>query len=171
MDFDKLKTTDTMFVSGKRVLVRADLNVPMQDGVVSDATRLSRLVPGLQALAARGEFVQRALAVPAARRCAGVPDKPFEWEIAAPVLGEGYPRRRKQGFIFPFEHWLRDGAGLQAVRAGLTSAARVEAAGLRPAGVLEVMAPFFAGSRSIPWSRPWALHVLLDWCARHRVHL
>ena len=57
MDFDKLKTTDTMFVSGKRVLVRADLNVPMQDGVVSDATRLSRLVPGLQALAARGARV------------------------------------------------------------------------------------------------------------------
>jgi asparagine synthase (glutamine-hydrolysing) len=117
------------------------------------------------------EFVQRALAVPAARRCAGVPDKPFEWELAQPVLGEDYPRRRKQGFIFPFERWLREGAGLDVVRAGLTSAARVEAAGLRPAGVLEVMAPFFSGSRSIPWSRPWALHVLLEWCARHRVHL
>ncbi len=57
MDFDKLKTTDTIFVSGKRVLVRADLNVPVQNGAVSDATRLSRLVPGLQALAARGARV------------------------------------------------------------------------------------------------------------------
>ena len=57
MDFDKLKTTDTMFVSGKRVLVRADLNVPVQDGAVSDATRLSRLVPGLKALASRGARV------------------------------------------------------------------------------------------------------------------
>ena len=54
MDFEKLKTTDTIFVAGKRVLVRADLNVPMQDGVVSDATRLSRLVPGLKALTERG---------------------------------------------------------------------------------------------------------------------
>ncbi|MEQ1576734.1 MAG: phosphoglycerate kinase, partial [Hyphomicrobium sp.] len=57
MDFDKLKITDTIFVAGKRVLVRADLNVPVQDGVVSDATRLSRLVPGLQALMARGARV------------------------------------------------------------------------------------------------------------------
>jgi len=57
MDFEKLKTTDTIFVAGKRVLVRADLNVPMQDGVVSDATRLSRLVPGLKALTERGARV------------------------------------------------------------------------------------------------------------------
>jgi phosphoglycerate kinase len=57
MDFDKLKTTDSLDVAGKRVLVRADLNVPVQDGVVSDATRLSRLVPGIKALTARGARV------------------------------------------------------------------------------------------------------------------
>lgn len=42
---------------GKRVLVRCDLNVPMQDGVVSDATRLSASVPTLAALADRGAVV------------------------------------------------------------------------------------------------------------------
>jgi phosphoglycerate kinase len=57
MNFDKLKTTDSLDVAGKRVLVRADLNVPVQDGVVSDATRLSRLVPGIKALTARGARV------------------------------------------------------------------------------------------------------------------
>jgi phosphoglycerate kinase len=57
MNFDKLKTTDSIDVAGKRVLVRADLNVPVQDGVVSDATRLSRLVPGIKALTARGARV------------------------------------------------------------------------------------------------------------------
>ena len=57
MNFDKLKTTDAIDVSGKRVLVRADLNVPVQDGAVSDATRLSRLVPGLKALSTRGARV------------------------------------------------------------------------------------------------------------------
>ena len=57
MDFDRLKTTDSIEVAGKRVLVRADLNVPVQDGAVSDATRLSRLVPGLKALTARGARV------------------------------------------------------------------------------------------------------------------
>lgn len=57
MNLDKLKTTDGLDVQGKRVLVRADLNVPVQNGKVSDATRLTRLVPGLAGLAARGAKV------------------------------------------------------------------------------------------------------------------
>lgn len=44
---------DTAF-AGKTVLLRADLNVPMQDGRVSDATRIERLVPTLQKLSADG---------------------------------------------------------------------------------------------------------------------
>ncbi|WP_310497099.1 phosphoglycerate kinase [Sandarakinorhabdus sp.] len=39
---------------GKTVLVRADLNVPMQGGVVSDAARLMAAVPTLTALVSRG---------------------------------------------------------------------------------------------------------------------
>ncbi len=57
MNLDNLKTTDAVDVAGKRVLVRADLNVPVHGGQVSDATRLERLVPGLQALARRGARV------------------------------------------------------------------------------------------------------------------
>ncbi len=57
MDLDKLKTTDGLDVKGKRVLVRCDLNVPVADGRVTDATRLERLVPGLTALAIRGAKV------------------------------------------------------------------------------------------------------------------
>ena len=44
-------------VAGKRVLVRADLNVPMADGIVTDATRLSAAMPTLAALADRGAIV------------------------------------------------------------------------------------------------------------------
>src|SRR4029453_16097101 len=47
MTSDKLKSTAGLDLKGKRVLVRADLNVPVEDGKVSDATRLERLVPGL----------------------------------------------------------------------------------------------------------------------------
>lgn len=54
---DRLKTTAGLDVSGKRVIVRADLNVPLAAGQVSDATRLERLVPGLQDLARRGAKV------------------------------------------------------------------------------------------------------------------
>ncbi len=57
MNLDKLKTTDGLDLTGKRVLVRADLNVPAKNGVVTDATRLERVVPGLKALAARGARV------------------------------------------------------------------------------------------------------------------
>ena len=44
-------------VAGKRVLVRADLNVPMQDGKVSDDTRLAAARPTLAELAGRGAIV------------------------------------------------------------------------------------------------------------------
>jgi phosphoglycerate kinase len=57
MRLDRLKTTAGVDVSGKRVLVRCDLNVPVADGQVSDSTRLDRLVPGLTALAMRGAKV------------------------------------------------------------------------------------------------------------------
>ncbi|MGB4866227.1 MAG: phosphoglycerate kinase [Hyphomicrobium sp.] len=57
MNLDRLKTTAGIDVAGKRVLVRADLNVPVRDSKVSDATRLERLVPGLKDLASRGAKV------------------------------------------------------------------------------------------------------------------
>ena len=57
MNLDRLKTTAGLDVKGKRVLVRCDLNVPVADGKVTDATRLERVVPGLRDLAARGAKV------------------------------------------------------------------------------------------------------------------
>ena len=57
MNLDKLRSIATADVKAKRVIVRADLNVPLKDGKVSDATRLERLVPGLVDLANRGAKV------------------------------------------------------------------------------------------------------------------
>ena len=51
------KTVDDLDVSGKRVLVRVDLNVPMKDGKVTDATRIERAAPTLAELAAKGAKV------------------------------------------------------------------------------------------------------------------
>ncbi|MFA4846424.1 MAG: phosphoglycerate kinase [Patescibacteria group bacterium] len=48
------QTIDDLRLSGKIVLLRADLNVPMKDGRVSDATRLERLVPTLRDLQKAG---------------------------------------------------------------------------------------------------------------------
>jgi phosphoglycerate kinase len=44
-------------VSGKRVLIRADLNVPMSGGQITDATRIERLLPTFQDLLRRGAKV------------------------------------------------------------------------------------------------------------------
>ena len=57
MQLSNLKTTDEIEVAGKTLLVRADLNVPVQDGRVSDATRLERIVPGIKDWTARGARV------------------------------------------------------------------------------------------------------------------
>src|SRR3979409_314788 len=51
------KTIDSIDVAGKRVLVRVDLNVPMKNGQVTDATRIERAVPTLAELAAKGAKV------------------------------------------------------------------------------------------------------------------
>jgi phosphoglycerate kinase len=53
----KFPTLDDLDVRGKRVLLRADLNVPVKDGVVTDATRIERLAPTIEALTDKGAKV------------------------------------------------------------------------------------------------------------------
>lgn len=48
------RTLDNVTLSGKRVLVRVDLNVPMENGKVTDATRLERIVPTLKEISDKG---------------------------------------------------------------------------------------------------------------------
>ena len=50
----KFLTLDDISAKGKIVLLRADLNVPMQDGQVTDKTRITRLAPTLKELAEKG---------------------------------------------------------------------------------------------------------------------
>ena len=48
------RTLDSADVSGKRVLVRVDLNVPMENGKVTDATRIERVAPTITEISAKG---------------------------------------------------------------------------------------------------------------------
>ena len=57
MNPDNVLSINYSSVGGKRVLLRADLNVPIQNGKVKDPTRLKRLLPCLKALSAGGAKV------------------------------------------------------------------------------------------------------------------
>jgi phosphoglycerate kinase len=48
------RTLDTADVKGKRVLVRVDLNVPVEDGNVTDATRIERAAATITEIADKG---------------------------------------------------------------------------------------------------------------------
>jgi len=51
------KTLDEASVTGKRVLLRVDLNVPVRDGRISDLTRIERICPTVAELARKGARV------------------------------------------------------------------------------------------------------------------
>ena len=53
----QFRTLDDLDPTGRRVLVRADLNVPVKDGGVTDSTRIERLAPTVTALLDKGARV------------------------------------------------------------------------------------------------------------------
>jgi phosphoglycerate kinase len=50
----QFRTLDDVDVRGKRVLVRVDLNVPMEKGRITDATRLQRIAPTILGISGKG---------------------------------------------------------------------------------------------------------------------
>ena len=50
----KFKTLDDFDFNGKTVFVRADLNVPAKEGVITDMTRIDRFVPTLKEIVNKG---------------------------------------------------------------------------------------------------------------------
>ena len=51
MKFNRIEDLD---IDGKVVLTRVDLNVPMENGVVTDTTRIEKIVPTIKAIQAAG---------------------------------------------------------------------------------------------------------------------
>jgi len=85
MKLENLQSSAGIELKDKRVLVRADLNVPVKDGSVSDATRLERLVPGLRDLAERGA---RVIVISHFGRPRDGPDRSLSLAPVATKLGE-----------------------------------------------------------------------------------
>ena len=53
----QFKTLDDLHLTGKRVLLRVDLNVPMKDGRITDSTRIDRILPSVKHLVDAGARV------------------------------------------------------------------------------------------------------------------
>lgn len=79
-------------VKGKRLLVRADLNVPVKDGKVTDATRIARFAEGMKPLLAQGA---RLIILTHMGRPKGELDPSLSVDKLRPVLAEhlGVPVR------------------------------------------------------------------------------
>ena len=57
MNFLNKKTIEDIQVNGKKVLVRCDFNVPLNDGVIADDKRIRESIPTIQYLIDNGAAV------------------------------------------------------------------------------------------------------------------
>jgi phosphoglycerate kinase len=89
----KFRTLDDIDVNGKRVLLRADLNVPVKDGTVTDATRIERLAPTIEALIAKRAKV---IVISHFGRPKGRPDPAFSLRPLVAPLGAAIGGREVQ---------------------------------------------------------------------------
>jgi phosphoglycerate kinase len=85
------KTLDDLTdITGKRVLVRVDLNVPTKDGKVTDATRIERVAPTILELSGKGAKV---ILLAHFGRPKGGPEAEFSLSIVAPSVEAVLDRR------------------------------------------------------------------------------
>ncbi|MFC0008595.1 phosphoglycerate kinase [Devosia nitrariae] len=84
------KTLKDLDFGGKRVLLRADLNVPVADGKVTDATRIERIVPTIRELVKHDAKV---VLLSHFGRPKGKVDPEFSLEIVVPAIADatGHP--------------------------------------------------------------------------------
>lgn len=116
-------------------------------------------------------FVENLTSASGVLRFEGAPEKPVLRQVALPFLGREYPRRKKQGFIFPFQQWLPAWEGFRTFTQNGSGSKSVADIGLNPTTVATLFNRSLRDPGGIPWSRPWTIFVAAEWCRRHRVAL
>src|ERR1700740_905916 len=86
-----IKTLDQADIKGRRVLVRAYLNVPTKNGKVTDATRIDRFVPTVRDLIAGGAkvIVLSHFDRPKGKRVPSMSLKPVAQALACAIRNRG----------------------------------------------------------------------------------
>ena len=84
------KTLDQLDLSNKNVLLRADLNVPVADGKVTDSTRIERIVPTIREIV---KVDGKAILLSHFGRPKGKVDPEFSLEMVVPAIADetGHP--------------------------------------------------------------------------------
>ena len=85
------KTLDDMDLTGKVVLTRVDINVPVENGHVTDATRIEKIVPTIVDIIARGG---KPVLLAHFGRPKGKPDPEFSLRQLLPALRAAMPGRK-----------------------------------------------------------------------------
>jgi len=83
----KFKTLDDFDLAGKTVLVRVDLNVPVANGKVTDATRIERVIPTLRDITKVGG---KAVLLSHFGRPKGQVNPDFSLKVAVPAVADAY---------------------------------------------------------------------------------
>jgi asparagine synthase (glutamine-hydrolysing) len=139
------------------------LNTLLRDSdVMSMAHGLELRVPLIDHRLAETLF-----SIPGSRKLSRTIPKPLLVGAVRSELPDQIIHRKKQGFTFPFEHWLRNQMRDEVEQSIAHIADGPLQGAIEPAAAMQVWNDFQRGRTS--WSRPWSLHVLQCWCERNQV--
>ena len=151
-DFQKLAALELQFYARNQLLRDAD--------VFSMANSVELRVPFLDE-----GLLQTALTMPPEHHFEGGRGKRLTRRILCDLTGEQIPQRRKMGFTFPWQQWLRRELN-GTIRATLRDKRLYEPLALDPAYGGRLLDGLESGDRMQSWSEVWSLFVLMNWQRR-----
>jgi asparagine synthase (glutamine-hydrolysing) len=151
-DFQKVAALELQFYARNQLLRDAD--------VFSMANSVELRVPFLDT-----QLIEAALAISPRYHFVGGRGKRITWQILRDLAGEKIPQRRKMGFTFPWQQWLRRSLK-ETITSTLQDQQLYEPLLLDPTYGRRLLDGLERGDRLQPWSEVWSLFVLLNWQCR-----
>jgi asparagine synthetase B (glutamine-hydrolysing) len=154
-NFQKLAALELQFYARNQLLRDAD--------VFSMANSVELRVPFLDT-----RLIEAALAISPGYHFEGGRGKRITWRILRELAGEQIPQRRKMGFTFPWQQWLRRTLK-ETIACTLRDKQLYEPLCLDPAYGGRLLDGLERGDRLQSWSEVWSFFVLLNWQCRTRL--